>query len=149
MIISIDVGINGAMAIKNKHGIGVVSMPKVESDIVQLLDNMHNTAYCNADSIEACYMEQVHSMPGQGVSSTFTFGKNYGLLRGIIQTLNIPLIDVSPQKWQKAIGVPKLEKDERKDWIYQFVRQTYPNVKCNKKQADALAILHYAISKKD
>ena len=47
-----------------------------------------------------CVLEQVHSMPKQGVVSTFTFGENYGWIRGILDRAGIKIVDVSPQKWK-------------------------------------------------
>lgn len=50
-------------------------------------------------------VENVHSMPKQGVSSSFLFGKGFGIWLGIISAYNIPLILVSPQSWKKTLGV--------------------------------------------
>lgn len=48
-------------------------------------------------------IEKVHGMPKQGVVSTFTFGEGYGRWRGILDTLELPHILVTPQRWQKII----------------------------------------------
>lgn len=50
-------------------------------------------------------MEQVGAMPGQGVSSMFTFGMNYGFLIGVLTSLKIPYTLVRPQVWQKAVWI--------------------------------------------
>lgn len=47
------------------------------------------------------WLEQVHSMPKQGVKSTFNFGVNYGLLKGMAYCSNHKVIEVSPQKWKR------------------------------------------------
>jgi len=49
------------------------------------------------------YVEQVHSMPKQGVASTFKFGRNYGGIFGVCGALGLPTITVTPQKWKKTI----------------------------------------------
>jgi len=118
---------------------GIYSMPNTEQEIIDLIKELESLA---SDGQVIVYLEKVHAMPGQGVTSMFTFGHGYGFLRGVIQALGIKLVDVTPQKWQKELGM--IGKD--KDAIYQFVRQTYPTVKCNKKQADAMGILHYALA---
>lgn len=46
-------------------------------------------------------IEAVHSMPKQGVASSFKFGKSYGFLRGLITAHLIPFQEVAPQTWQK------------------------------------------------
>lgn len=50
-------------------------------------------------------VEQVGSMPGQGVSSVFAFGKAYGVLLGVSAATFVPLDTVTPAVWKKAMGV--------------------------------------------
>lgn len=45
-------------------------------------------------------VEAVHSAPGQGVSSTFKFGANFGWWIGVLNALGFSYTLVSPQKWQ-------------------------------------------------
>jgi hypothetical protein len=47
-------------------------------------------------------IEFVHSMPGQGVKSMFTFGRATGAAMGAIMGFSpsLPFYEVSPQKWQ-------------------------------------------------
>lgn len=46
-------------------------------------------------------IEAVHSMPKQGVSTTFKFGQALGSLHGICAALEIPILTVSPSAWKK------------------------------------------------
>ena len=46
-------------------------------------------------------IERVHSMPKQGVASSFKFGQSYGFLRGLLCGLSIEFYEVTPQQWQK------------------------------------------------
>jgi len=57
----------------------------------------------SADSKASAVLEKVHSMPKQGVASTFKFGQSYGQLEGFLIALQIPYSLVTPQKWQKAM----------------------------------------------
>jgi hypothetical protein len=50
-------------------------------------------------------IENVHSMPKQGVASSFSFGVGYGVWRGIIATLGLPCIRVEPKVWKRAMGL--------------------------------------------
>lgn len=45
-------------------------------------------------------IEAVHSAPGQGVSSTFKFGANFGWWIGVLDALGYSYTLVTPQKWQ-------------------------------------------------
>lgn len=48
-------------------------------------------------------LEKVHSMPEQGVSSTFIFGEGFGIWLGILAAFNIPHELVTPQAWKKSM----------------------------------------------
>lgn len=57
------------------------------------------------DAGTSILVEQVSSMPGQGVSSVFAFGKVYGILLGLAASTFVPLDTVTPAVWKKAMGV--------------------------------------------
>lgn len=50
-------------------------------------------------------LEHVTAMPGQGVTSMFTFGENFGWLKGLLEANEIPYELVRPQKWKKEFGI--------------------------------------------
>lgn len=83
-----------------------------------------------------CVIESVHSMPGQGCVSVFSFGFGYGLWVGIINALGIPYQLVSPQTWKKA-----LLSDTKKDKTASIVlaQQLFPDFKAKYKKDEALA----------
>lgn len=87
------------------------------------------------------YIEKVHAMPKQGVTSMFTFGKGYGIWLGIIATLKIPVYTIAPQTWKKA-----MLKDMRKEKNSSIVRakEIYPTINLRptdrcRKDSEALA----------
>ena len=97
-------------------------------------------------------IEKVHSMPRQGLASTFKFGKGYGQILGVLSTLEIPYVLVTPQQWKKIIlnGYPKGDKTAS----IQYCKAKYPNVSLTKSSratkdndgiADAICIMEYAI----
>lgn len=51
------------------------------------------------------YLEKVHSMPGQGVSSVFTFGRMVGVVEGMMKQERLRYSLVSPQEWQNYLGL--------------------------------------------
>lgn len=57
------------------------------------------------------YVELVGSMPGQGVSTTFAFGRAVGAIESIFMAMEFPVVHVSPQSWKRRAGLPKGEKD--------------------------------------
>lgn len=54
-------------------------------------------------------IEKVHAMPGQGVTSMFSFGRSFGILEGIVTAQHLPIQYAAPQAWQKVMlaGKPR------------------------------------------
>lgn len=57
------------------------------------------------------FIESVHSMPGQGVSSSFNFGKGFGIWIGILAALKLPYTLATPQAWKKLLMQGMKDKD--------------------------------------
>jgi len=61
-------------------------------------------------------LERVSAMPGQGVSSMFTFGEGFGIWRGLIGAMGFTLKLSTPMTWKKEYGdklmKEKIEKPE-------------------------------------
>ena len=85
-------------------------------------------------------IEKVHSMPKQGVKSSFTFGQGYGFLLGCLTALEIPFEYVTPQKWQRFLGC--LSKGD-KNVTKQKAQELFPHLKITHAIADALLIGEY------
>lgn len=93
-------------------------------------------------------LEEVHSMPKQGVKSTFTFGTNYGMIQGMLQALDVPYILVKPQIWQKKLLIPA-KSDKKK--IASIILNIYPDAPLYGTRgglldgrSDSLCLAHYA-----
>src|SRR5258708_3687822 len=63
------------------------------------------------DKSHHVFLESVHSMPGEGVSSVFNFGKGFGIWIGILAALEMSYTLVIPQAWKKSIMQGKGDKD--------------------------------------
>ena len=99
-----------------------------------------------------CYVEKVHSMPKQGVASTFKFGKHYGEILGILTALQIPYQLVTPQAWKKVVLEGLDWKGKGKEVAIEYVQRRYPSVnllatersrKPHDGMADAICIARY------
>jgi len=51
-----------------------------------------------------CVVEHVGAMPGQGVTSCFSFGQNFGFILGLLTAFRIPYELVRPIKWKKEFS---------------------------------------------
>ncbi|HEV7926093.1 MAG TPA: hypothetical protein VGR14_12095, partial [Verrucomicrobiae bacterium] len=81
-------------------------------------------------------------------STAFKFGRNFGFILGVLQTLGIRVELVRPQKWQKALSLGSAtgcaSKTEWKNKLKASAQRLYPHLKPTLATADALLILDYA-----
>lgn len=96
--IGIDPGKKGAMAIISGDGISVYAFDETayNSQFAEIVKK--------GDGVRCC-LEHVGAMPGQGVTSMFSFGDNFGFIRGLLTAHNIPYELVRPQKWKKEYSI--------------------------------------------
>lgn len=100
MWIGIDPGKSGAIAAIGEDGDALwVKHTGTESDLYEFLMDLR-AEY----NLQFAMLEKVHSMPKQGVKSTFAFGQSYGFLRGLLTAMKVPWETVTPQKWQTSMG---------------------------------------------
>jgi crossover junction endodeoxyribonuclease RuvC len=99
--IGIDPGSHGYIVVLDENGDHVTDLAiedSTDQDIARLFHTLGEVKCVAA-------MEKVHSMPGQGVATTFAFGQNVGFLLGMLAAFQIPYTLVTPQKWQKAMWI--------------------------------------------
>ncbi len=86
-------------------------------------------------------IERVGAMPKQGVSSTFKFGANYGMLRMALTASGVTWTEVAPAVWQRAMGC-RTKGDKRVSRMR--AAQLFPQLRITQKTADALLLALYA-----
>ena len=95
-----------------------------------------------------CVVEHVNAMPGQGVTSCFSFGQNFGFILGLLTAFRIPYELVRPQKWKKEFGCTS-----DKNTSIEVAQRLFPDVdlrrtpKCQKPhdgKAEALLLAEHA-----
>jgi len=99
--IGVDPGQRGGISILNVPGniVGCFKFAnRTEHEIAEFIRTK-----CSPGHFKAA-LEKVHSMPQQGVASSFKFGMGYGFVRGLLVAYQIPFVEVTPQTWQKAMG---------------------------------------------
>lgn len=112
--IGIDPGQSGGMAIVNAKGVlaDVIPMPVIGKEVDgQLIMEVLTTWWTDSQDRCRVIIEEVHSMPKQGVATTFKFGKNYGIAIGVVQACGIPYEFVRPQEWKKTFTLVGKDKD--------------------------------------
>lgn len=106
VILGVDPGASGALAALDPNTCdllwvedmpqheGIVSAPLV-ADIVA------------RQPVTVAWVENVHSMPKQGVSSSFKFGRAFGVVVGVLGGARVPVEYVSPPVWKRKAGLSK------------------------------------------
>lgn len=59
---------------------------------------------------DVAVVERVGAMPGQGVSSTFTFGRAYGTILGVLAAAGVQVQLITPVVWKKHYRLPSKDK---------------------------------------
>lgn len=145
--LGIDPGVNGGIAVVSWLGAAVWPMHVTERDIWGLIKVLRDTG------IAFAMIEKVGGFMGGGgknmaaAHTMFKFGASVGFLRGCLTSAGIPFDEITPQRWQKAIGVNKRSKAESKtqfkNRLKQKAQQLFPYIPVTLKTCDALLIAEY------
>jgi len=135
LYLGIDPGFSGAWGLIDHHG-------KYHSCGDMLNNSKHILSrYVHAEISQAIdrqdiqgVIESVHSMPGQGVSSSFKFGIAFGMAIAIMERINCPWMLVTPQKWKKEMGLTA-DKNES----LAMARELWPNAPLARKMDNGRA----------
>lgn len=127
IVLGIDPGQKGGMVV-NKDGeiVSTRKMPVIKMDGYSTIDFQEVAHYLHDMDPNHVVIEKVHSMPGQGVKSMFSFGLGFGGLLGACAALGLPLTLVRPQVWQKRVFVG-IDKDAGKKRGLLYCKQRFPH----------------------
>lgn len=116
--LGIDPGLKGAIALYDGRSVRVWDMPAVHVKrggknktevapalVVQALRDADMLANSLGCEIGRAYLERVGAMPGQGVTSMFSFGRSLGILEGALAGLAVPYDYLSPAEWKRSVGI--------------------------------------------
>ena len=117
IVYGIDPGLSGAIAIVHASANMVTLHDVIDMPVVEVERNGKMKREVSAAGLAElflvrrhylesfAYVERVGAMPGQGVSSVFSFGRSTGIIEGVLAALKIPVTIVTPQSWQKTMAV--------------------------------------------
>lgn len=139
--IGIDPGKDGAMAFLWNNE----QIPEIWPFSIEVYKEV--LARWQGDAMKCC-LERVGAMPGQGVTSMFKFGENFGFIQGLLTAYSTPYELVTPQKWKKEFQITG-DKNSSID----VCKRLFPNVSLRKTErckkdhdgmAEALLMAEYA-----
>jgi hypothetical protein len=147
MIIGIDPGKSGAVAVWDDGIEKVIKCPNNPDDMADVISLIKNRFISDRSNYLVAYMERVWARPSNATRAAFTFGVNYGEWLGILSALNIDTVLVTPQTWMKyykdkfKIKLPK-EKKDRKNKLKEIATK-YTDKKVTLYNSDAILIAVY------
>ena len=141
--IAIDPGKSGGIAVRYPgENVIAYNMPDTEGDLRDLFVNIYSP-----DSPTVAYVEKVGGYiggPGAPGSAMFNFGRNFGFILGALSGLYIRTELITPQKWQKKLGLGTskgLTPTQWKNKLKAEAQRLFPDIRVTLKTADALLIL--------
>jgi len=135
LYLGIDPGFSGAWGLINHRGEYQSCGDMMNNGVHILSRSVHGeiTQAIDRQDLEGV-IEAVHSMPGQGVSSSFKFGMAYGAAISIMERLHCPWMLVTPHKWKKDMGLTS-DKNESLD----MARELWPRAPLERKKDNGRA----------
>lgn len=121
MILAVDPGINGALALYDGRELQLVDMPtyvkpagKRQIDR-RFIDEPQLVRIVMGWGLLADWlvMEQVGGIPGQSASSAFTFGRGVGIVIAAAIACGLKREEVASSQWKSALKVPADKRGAR------------------------------------
>ncbi len=150
--IAIDPGVNGGIAWDGAALPSCMGMPGSDTEIAEEIHNLADILCSIRDNLKFI-IEDVPKFVGKALpgSTIFPLAFNCGLVRGIAVSLQMPIILVRPQDWQKHFRLgTKGDTSGTTEWKNKLkaeAQRRYPHLKVTLKTADALLMLAYAKEK--
>lgn len=118
----VDPGLKGGVAVLDDRGniAALHVMPVKDGEVDPCA--LASLLWLFWPSVDVAAVERVHSMPGQGVASTFCFGRGFGAVLGVMGALNTPVEMPTPQRWKRDILGDRFSRDDKQgcmDWVAQ------------------------------
>lgn len=143
--LGIDPGASGGLACLSFDPVDAVAMPATDRDVWDWIRFLGHRPNGHVFAV----IEKVGGYIGkqQPGSAMFKFGRSYGSLCMALTAANIPFEEITPQRWQKGLGITTRKKTEtRTQWknrLKAHAQRLFPSVAVTLATADALLIATY------
>lgn len=139
--IGLDIGADGGVVVLNYLG-EVVEVFKNPDNVKEWQQRLKE--YSNKHCI--CLTEKVHSRPTNGAKANFTFGFNKGVTLAMLQVMDIPFREITPQSWMKGYMMKKDKSESQGQWKNRLkakAMELFQKQKVTLWNADAFLIAEY------
>lgn len=153
LVLGVDPGQTGAIAIlADGRLFGFVDMPTMprkaggnEVDAATLARKLRGAVSVHPGAYVVAVLEAVSAMPKQGVSSVFRFGEGFGVVKGVLGAMQVPMVLVPAATWKRRLGLWGVEKDIARTLAIQRFPAAAEDLQRKKDvgRADALLIAHW------
>lgn len=163
IILGIDPGLTGAIAMLDGDDAAVFDMPTIEANGRTFIDREKLADLIGLDVLAdftepqdaTAFIEKAQASPSMGTVSAFSYGAGYGLVMGILAHLRVPTREIHPAVWKKALGLEspsRLKLGRRKQdkgKSLERARELYPQLaehlalKKHHGRAEAVLIAHF------
>lgn len=168
VIIAIDPGVNGAIAVIRQGDVNTLTVyecpsfsikktgsktPRSVSNPVGMADLLKNLI--SGANHPVVVIEKVHARENDSKVSAFSFGENYGMWQGIIGALKLPHIKLPPATWKASLlgrPVGRLPTSDIKERSRQKCIELIPHLqedlkfKKDHNKAEAALIAYYFLN---
>jgi crossover junction endodeoxyribonuclease RuvC len=118
-VLGVDPGATGALALLDTglDALIVADMPSARVRTGKASRRQVSEIWL-ADLIRAyepdyAWVERVHALPGQGVTSSFSFGLAYGMVRGVLAAFRVPVTLITPNEWKRHFRLSSDKSEAR------------------------------------
>ena len=114
IVLGVDPGATGGLALvhsQTRQLIGGRRMPSMKVRGKSIVDAGEVHHWLDAVKPSFAIVEQVHAMPRQGVSSSFSFGRSTGAIEALAMIHTDRMDWVTPAVWKKYCGLGKQKRD--------------------------------------
>jgi crossover junction endodeoxyribonuclease RuvC len=145
VFIGIDPGaVSGAIAAIGWNGdpIGSYMIEHKDKHIMAMALKSRILGFVEPGQDAQICIEQVFSMPGNGLASAWAFGRAVGAINAICELSRFPVHFVRPQVWKKHFSI-SADKDEALDLARMLFPRHGLKLKKDINRAEALLIAYY------
>lgn len=147
-IVGIDTGSKGCICLLDveERSASYLRMPYRDDGIIN--GYLIEKCFEGFTDVHRVVIEKVQGRGGWGATQLFNFGKNYGMVLGLMH--HLPLTFVQPTEWQKHIhkGVKGATAKDRSLSIFTSLNPSFGQVrKCDEGLVDAFFIARWSLEK--
>lgn len=141
IVVGIDGGKNGALAVAKAGDLSVVNMPQTVKELHSFF-----SVLCEAGEV-VCFFEKVSAFVGEGDEKRFGIIKMIKQVERVftvLELLDVKVVEVASVTWQSRLKLNKnkgLTKTERKRKYFNYAQSWAPRTKFTVRQADAVCLL--------